>query len=182
MKGFPSKRYKTILVDPPWPLAQELPYEKMPISKIAALPVKRLADKDCYLFLWTTNSMLPEAFGILEAWGFKYVQTITWCKSHGLGRPPYTATEHIIMARRGQPSRSHATKALTTLAGGHGVWIQEKRVLNWFQTFTKLRHSEKPNESYDVIESLSPGPYVELFSRKKREGWDAWGKQLATLS
>jgi len=178
MKGFPKGKYKTILVDPPWPVAQALPYEKMPISKIISLPIERLADKDCYLFLWTTCNMQEEAYGVLNAWKFKWVQTITWCKNYGLGRPPYTATEQLLMARRGQPSRPHSSYSQTTLSNDSGVWLQEKRILNWFQTYDKPKHSEKPQQSYDIIESLSPGPYIELFARSKRDNWTSWGNQV----
>ena len=41
----------------------------------------------------------------------------------------------------------------------------------------KREHSRKPDELYDIIESCSPGPYLELFSRGKRTGWSVWGNQ-----
>lgn len=178
MKGLPKSKYKTILIDPPWPVVQHVPYEKMPLSKIITLPIIRLADKDAYVFLWTTNTMMQEAFGVLDAWKLKWVQTITWCKNYGLGRPPYTATEHLLMARKGQPSRPHSSVIHATLANSQGVWLREKQILNWFQTYDKPKHSEKPQQSYDIIETLSPGPYLELFARKPRAQWATWGNEI----
>ncbi len=162
---FPEKKYRTILIDPPWPVTHnqvDIPYDLMPISEIAALPVRQLTEENAYVFLWATNSMLPEAFGLLKLWKLKYVQLITWCKNYGLGRPPYTATEHLIMARVGNPLRSHS---------------KGERDLNWFATQHKPKHSVKPDESYKLIERISDGPYLELFARRARKGWDGWGDQ-----
>jgi len=162
---FPEEKYRTVLIDPPWPVTHnqvDLPYTTMPISEIASIPMNQLTEKDAYVFLWTTNSMIDEALGLIKLWRLRYVTMITWCKNYGLGRPPYTATEHIIMVRRGNPPRPHMQEG-------------EERLFNWFATNQKMKHSVKPEESYLLVEKVSQGPYLELFARKARSGWDGWG-------
>lgn len=181
MKAKPvSGRYRTLLIDPPWPVKSNqspIPYSTMPLTKIAALPIGQLTEKHSTVFLWTTNSMMEEAFGLLRLWRLTYTQTITWCKNYGLGRAPYTATEHMLMAFKGQPGRGHMTDGYTRLSDGN-LWLTHPRPLNWFSTQHRPKHSEKPEEAYKLIESISEGPYLEMFARTQRPGWSAWGNQL----
>jgi len=120
--GADLKRYSTIVVDPPWrygkwgkaskpnyeghiPKESDLPYEWMSIDEIKALPVGSLANKNCELYLWTTQKYLPDAFEVIKAWGFKYCQTLTWCKKpmgKGQGGVYCPTTEFMILARRGK--------------------------------------------------------------------------------
>lgn len=168
MIPLPEQKFKTIVIDPPWPVSQgqtEVPYKTMPISSIASLPIRQLTEKNCYVFLWTTNNMMEEAFGLLRLWRLKYVQTITWCKNYGMGRPPYTATEHVLMSRIGQPPRNHSD-----LTG-------EDRIFNWFKTDNKPKHSQKPDEGFKLIEQVSEPSRLEMFARKPREGWITWGDE-----
>lgn len=163
----PTKKYKTILIDPPWPIPgdrNKVPYPVMPIAEIARMPIEDLMDKDCMVFLWTTNNMIEEALAIIRGWRLNYKTMITWCKNYGLGRPPYVATEHLIMATKGQPLRPHTQEG-------------EERILNWFSTSAKPKHSQKPIEAYEIIEAISEGPGLELFARSAREGWDCWGNE-----
>lgn len=175
-------RYRTIVADPPWhyegfatmpgsPLKwghatkrEPMPYPSMTLAQIRALPVRDLADEHALLFLWTTNRYLPDAFGVAEAWGFQYRQTLVW---HKTGNPsPFGGTvapnhaEYLIVAARGKPTVSGR------LAGS--VLAVPKPHMN---------HSEKPEAFLDHIETLSAGPYVELFARRNRLGWDTWGNE-----
>lgn len=179
IKNLPLKKFKTVVIDPPWPISQsvDMPYKTMTISAIAGLPIRQLTEKDCYVFLWTPNSMMEEAYGILRLWKLKHVQTITWCKHYGLGRPPYTATEHILMARAGQLKRGHDAKLNRTLADGNS-WQTNDLVMNWFNTYHRPKHSEKPQEAYDIIQSVSQEPRLEMFARVAREGWVTCGDEL----
>jgi N6-adenosine-specific RNA methylase IME4 len=106
-------KYRTIVADPPWPISwrfqptiglRHLNYSTLPIAEIAQLPVRDLADNDCTLFLWTTNGFLPEALGIVRIWRFEYRMLWTWCKPTGLGSHPRNATEHLVLASRGNPT------------------------------------------------------------------------------
>ena len=174
-----SAPYSTIVADPPWRYEQggprsepdptsgrvarfhPPPYPTMTVAEIAALPVADLADRHAHLYLWTTNRYLRDAFDVAKAWGFKHSQTLTWCKPPrgiGPGGAFSNTTEFVLYCRRG--SLPYQTRIDTT-------WWQWKR----------RAHSVKPDEFMDVVERISPGPYVELFARAARPGWDRWGNQ-----
>jgi N6-adenosine-specific RNA methylase IME4 len=167
--------YSTIVADPPWAYRQQqgriltsanrsatrpdAQYQRMTADEVAALPVGDLAADNAHLYLWTTNPILPESFPVLEAWGFNYVTTLTWRKIGTLGMGYYFRgdTEHVLFGVRGslpiEPSN---------------------RRRNWFEA-PKSKHSAKPAAFGDLVEAVSPGPYVELFARAPRLGWDSWG-------
>jgi N6-adenosine-specific RNA methylase IME4 len=178
-------RYRTIVADPPWHYdgfarsrggrwadgtsamdTAVLPYGSMTIWEIAALPVLGMADKDCRLFLWTTNRYLRDAFMVVEAWGFRYAQTLVW---HKTGNPtPFGGSvapihaEFLLVGSRGRPACQHRLKS---------------SVLSIDTNPAVLTHSQKPEAFIDFIEHVSPGPYVELFARRARFGWDYWGDE-----
>ena len=123
------------------------------------LPVDKLADDDCHIYLWITNRSLPKGFALLEKWGFRYITTLTWCKpSFGMGNYFRGSTEHVLFGVRGsQP-------------------LKRKNVGTWFSAPRgPLGHSSKPVEFYDLVESCSPGPSLEMFARGNRDGWVSWG-------
>lgn len=170
-----SPPYSTIVADPPWRYEQAtashwpklahtgpgnpMPYSMMSIEDISAMPVSDLAASDSHLYLWTTNRYLRASYGIAEAWGFKFSQILTWCKpTHGVasGGAYSPTTEFMLFARRG---------SLKPLSRTDSTWWE----------WPRGAHSVKPGGALDVIETVSPGPYVELFARQPRLGWDAWG-------
>lgn len=182
--------YRTIVIDPPWPLAKGGPlrgregfldvqnaaslpmkYPTMTVEQIAELPVARLAEDDAHLYLWTTSGFLPAAFTVLKAWGFTYSTTLVWAKAPigaGLGGAYGIATEFVLFARRGR-------LAATSKIGRN--WFTWKRP---YDARGKPIHSAKPPAFLDMVEQVSPGPYVELFARPPhRLGWDVWGDQSA---
>lgn len=169
-------KYRTIVADPPWDYPEgfalgpghgelevrPLPYPSMTIEDIAALPVRDFADRECRLFLWTTNRYLREAFDILETWGFRYRQTLVWHKTDA-NLPASVApnsAEFILVGTRGFPARG---------IGFPSAVIAIPR---------KGSHSTKPEAFMDYIETVSQPPYLELFARRKRIGWDVWGNQV----
>lgn len=172
-------RYSTIVADPPWAYEggfngfgkrRALPYESMSIEEITSLPVPRLSAKEGYLFLWATNRHLPAAFFVLDAWGFTYRQTLTWDKGDvgsGLGGMFATNSEFVLV---GQNIRS-GTNA-------HGARTNGERVPTSVFRWPRGEHSQKPEAFLDVVERVAPGPYLELFARRRRLGWDAWGDQV----
>lgn len=139
-----------------------LDYATMPIAEIAALPVPDFAADDCAMYLWTTNTFLPEALGIVRIWRFEYRMLWTWCKPTGMGAHPRNATEHIVIAHRGRPGQILPRTAPQTL--------------NWLRAPVG-GHSEKPAAFMDTIEAISPSPRLELFARSQRLGWDSWGNE-----
>ena len=164
--GLPPGGFATILVDPPWPLQSgEKHYRTMSLARIKALPVGALAARDAHLWLWTTNALLPRAYEVAEAWGFTVRSPLTWVKFRlGLGGRYQlrNATEQLLFCTRGRAplgSRSQPT---------------------WFNA-PVTEHSRKPAEQFAIIERVSPGPYLELFARRRPESnqpWAVWGDQV----
>lgn len=160
------QRYAALLADPPWDLQQtgsrgaERHYPLMTVDQIAALPVGRLAQPDAHLWLWVTNATLRAGHGVMEAWGFTYRSCLTWIKARmGLGHYLRNQTEHLLLGTRGKAP---------VLFRSQGTWfyapVQE--------------HSHKPEEQYAIIERCSPGPYLELFARRRQPGWYVWGNEV----
>ena len=164
--GLPPGGFATILVDPPWPAQSgEKHYRTMSLARITALPVGALAARDAHLWLWTTNALLPRAYEVAEAWGFTVRSPLTWVKFRlGLGGRYQlrNATEQLLFCTRGKAplgSRSQPT---------------------WFNA-PVTEHSRKPAEQFAIIERVSPGPYLELFARRRPESnqpWAVWGDQV----
>jgi N6-adenosine-specific RNA methylase IME4 len=146
-----------------------MPYPTMTVDEIAALPVASLMERHAHLYLWTTNRFLDGAFDVVRAWGFRYSTTLVWCKAPigaGLGGAYGIATEYLIYARRGSPE---------DLGRVGRNWFTWKRPYN---DAGKPKHSGKAREAYDLIEKVSPGPYLELFAREPaRDGWSTWGNE-----
>ena len=178
-------KYRTIIADPPWPYAQPLgrgkkagvvargglPYSAMTIQSIAQMPIQRLADDDCQLWLWTTNSHIHEALHVIDAWGFTYKTMATWAKTQiGLGYWLRGQTEHCILAIKGHPRAK--------LTGPNGATGNA-----WSTLITAPRsdHSTKPQAFYDMAENIGESPRLELFARRLRLGWDAWGDEAKTI-
>jgi N6-adenosine-specific RNA methylase IME4 len=171
-----SPPYSTIVADPPWHYGQRpvggarpgtmgaakpFPYSTMSIEEIRALPVGDLAATDSVLWLWTTNRWLPESFGVMAAWGFTYRQTLVWGKNNPMpvGSVAPSGAEFLLAGKRGAPAME---------------WVWPSSVIVTPRPSSR-QHSVKPDNFMDYIEMSSPGPYVELFCRRPRLGWDAWG-------
>lgn len=179
-KSLGSQKFATILADPPWrfqnktgkvaPEHKRLSrYDTMSLEEICALPVPEIAADTAHLYLWVPNALLPEGLAVLSAWGFNYKANVVWHKvrkdggsdGRGVGFYFRNVTELILFGTRGKNAR--------TLAPG-------RRQVNLFST-RKREHSRKPDEQYEIIESCSPGPYLELFARGTRPKWTVWGNQ-----
>lgn len=168
-------RYRTIVADPPWEYEgfvpsrtgsrfwhRPLPYDMLGVDDIAELPVHDFADRDCRLFLWATNRYLGAAFDIARRWGFDYQQTLVWRKTGNPtpmgGSVAPNHAEYLLVCRRGSPPRLG-------------------RLISSVIDAPKGEHSRKPDAFLDRIEVISPGPYLEMFARRQRLGWDTWGDQ-----
>lgn len=178
----PKKKYKAILSDPAWSFktysekgkdrSPEQHYDCMPIEDIYRLPVQDIADQNCILFLWVTFPLLKEGIKTLEEWGFTYkTVAFTWAKKNksNLG----------FFMGNGYYSRANAEICLLGTKGKIEVKSRSVRQL----IVSPLReHSRKPDEIYSRIEQLVDGPYLEMFSRNNREGWDSWGLEAGKFS
>lgn len=163
-------KFATIMIDPPWDWSDEgdgdqlgrarPDYATMTKQQLLDLPLPDLADDDCHLYLWITNRSLPKGFELMEKWGFRYVTAITWAKPHfGMGNYFRGQTEHVLFGVKGsQPLKRKDVGTLFNASRGPNG------------------HSSKPPEFYDLVESCSPGPYLEMFSRCDRDGWTTWGE------
>lgn len=166
-----GRKFSTIVLDPPWDWGDEgdadqlgrarPTYATMSIEAISNLPVEDLAEKNAHIYLWITNRSLPKGFALLERWGFRYITTITWVKpSFGMGNYFRGSTEQILFGVRG---------SLPLLRNNVGTHFCASR---------PGEHSTKPDESYKLIESCSPGPWLEMFARTLRPGWSQWGAEV----
>ena len=184
--------YACIVADPPWKVsagrsigryemrdgkqlfgvtdnaARKLAYPSMTVEQIKALQVESIAAPDAHLYLWTVNRYLRDAFDVAKAWGFTFSTVLTWAKKPmggGLGGAYGISTEFCLFCRRGS---LRASRRVT------GTWFDWKRPYKDGYP----NHSAKPPEFMAMVETVSPGPYVELFARERRPGWHAWGNEV----
>ena len=170
--------YRTIVADPPWEYdrasglgssrAAADNYPTMSNQAIANLPIREQAATDAHLYLWVTN---PRIFAegrdsvspveILRLWGFRYVTMLTWHKlgAPGMGWYFRGDTEHVLFGVRGSLPIPPAVRESNHFAASRTI------------------HSAKPDRFYEMVERVSPGPYLELFARRRRYGWDVWGNE-----
>ena len=139
----------------------------MSLQDICNLPINNIANDDSVLLMWVVDPLLDKAFKVIEAWGFKYKTVgFTWAKTNkkslgfftGLGYWTRGNPEMCLLATKGKPKR--ISKSVPQLV------VEQRR-----------EHSRKPDIMYNHIENLLEGPYVELFARTQRSGWDSWGNQ-----
>ncbi len=166
------KKYQIIYADPPWRYQNkktggsmksgaDAQYSTMSTQEICDLPVQDIAHKNSVLFLWATVPLLPEAFKVLDAWGYKYKTMLTWRKimSLGMGFWFRGQTEHLLLGVKGKVNAFRIQKA------------------NFIQCKAGA-HSTKPIEFRILIDLVDLNPKIELFARQKTPGWDVWGNEV----
>ena len=175
-----NRKFATVLADPPWRFANKTGkmapehkrlsrYTTMSFDEIGELPVSSITADTAHLYLWIPNALLPYGLEVMRQWGFEYKTNLVWYKVRKDGGPDRrgvgfyfrNVTEVILFGIRGRNAR--------TLAQGRR---QENIIVS-----RKREHSRKPDEQYALIEACSPGPFIELFARGKRNGWCVWGNQ-----
>ena len=163
-----QQRFKTLLVDPPWDVNQRgnygaiHHYDLMSVERLKAMPIKDLTEDNAHCWLWVTNGTIRQGFDVLEAWGFQVKSVLTWTKPRlGLGVYLRNCTEHVLLGVRGKAP---------ILCNRQPSWIHA----------VVLDHSHKPEEVFAIIERCSPGPYLELFARRRQPGWSVWGNEIAS--
>jgi N6-adenosine-specific RNA methylase IME4 len=182
----PCSRFACVVADPPWDLKMgksrtmngavkrgkwndpaqaneeiaDLAYPTMSIEEIAALKIP--AADDAHLYIWTINKYIRETYDIARAWGFEPSTMLYWLKQPmglGLGGAFVPCVEPILFCRRGK------------------LPVKKRMDRNWWG-WPRGRHSAKPEEFQSIVEQVSPGPYLEMFARRKRYGWHAWGNEI----
>lgn len=167
--------FRVIVADPPWPFADKLPgakrgaaknYSLLNVDEIARFALPPIAD-DAWLFLWRVAAMQEEALSVVRAWGFQPKSEIVWLKmtkrwtpAFGMGRYVRAAHETCVVATRGRVQP--AVRNVRSVFGSR-----------------RLEHSRKPDVFFEIVEELTGGgPYLELFARRRRDGWSAIGDEL----
>ncbi len=199
-RGLPSLedmgRYATVVVDPPWsakgyptgyldrargperngpPVHRDFDYPLMTLDAIKALAIPDVLERDSYLFLWTINGFLRPAFDVLDAWGVKYMFTMTWHKPHGpkpVGYPVYNS-EFVLVGRQGRPLAMDTRdfrlttcwEAPTNPNPAPGAWGRQ------------IIGCAKPDGFYDLVRRVTPGPRLDVFARRRIEGFHRWGNE-----
>ncbi len=174
-----ANKYGAIYLDPPWAFetfsgkqvtahrSVEDHYATMPLHRIASLPVPELAARNCAVFMWVVDSHLDAGLLLFKIWGLAYkTRVFTWVKTTqdgtpriGMGYWSRKQTEICLLATQGSPKRLDK--------GVRELHMEERR-----------EHSRKPDEFRRRIERLVAGPYLEMFARQRRPGWDAWGNEV----
>ena len=177
----PHGPYGTLLADPPWrfmnrtgkvaPEHKRLSrYDTMSVEEICALPVSDAMAGKSHCYLWVPNALLAEGLQVMKAWGFTYKANLVWHKvrkdggsdGRGVGFYFRNVTELVLFGARGNLRTLAPARSQVNLLGTR-----------------KREHSRKPDEFYPIVERCSPGPYLELFARYPRTGWDVWGNESA---
>lgn len=182
------KKYKTIVADPPWQYksrgqgsskshrpnsygasaSSHERYGSMSIEELKRMPIKDMSENKSHLYLWVTNAFIERGWQLCKDWGFEPKTVVTWGKIRKVdGRPSMKtgyyfrgATEHFIFATKGN-------LRLKTKVCEPTLFLSER-----------LPHSVKPEWFYELVERCSDGNYLELFARRKRNGWDSFGNQI----
>ncbi|MCC6127448.1 MAG: hypothetical protein IT426_21020 [Pirellulales bacterium] len=164
-----GRRFSTIYADPPWPYNNQATraatcnhYPAMTLDEICNEPVKTLCEDNAHLHLWTTNAFLLNAFEVMDAWGFDYKSCFIWVKPQmGIGNYWRVSHEFLLFGIRGKSP---------FLDKGQRSWIEMERT----------EHSRKPAEVRNLIEKVSPGPYLEMYGRQvpSNSTWTVYGNQV----
>lgn len=194
----PFGGFDLIMADPAWRFdlfaesgedkAPQGQYECMSVEDICALPVEAIAAPDALLWLWATNPMLPEAFTVLDAWGFTFKTAGTWVKrtkhgkdAFGTGYVLRSSNEPFLIGTRGSPKTTRSTRSTVASyandfdALGDEPWPSSSITIE----AVAREHSRKPDEAFVAAEELMPdAKRIELFSRQFRDGWSVWGNEV----
>ncbi|HEV8466064.1 MAG TPA: MT-A70 family methyltransferase [Pseudolabrys sp.] len=165
----PSDKYRVIYADPPWDYGahaqpdyqteQRDHYAVMELDAICAEHVSDWVEDDAVLFLWVTSPILEKAFSVIQAWGFQYKASFVWDKiKHNMGHYNSVRHELLLICTRGACQPDH------------------QQLFDSVQSIERGKHSAKPVEFYDIIETLyTHGRRLEMYGRQRRDGWDVYG-------
>lgn len=171
--SLPDKKYKTIVIDPPWEVStdikhksmhspvRQLPYHTMTDEELLKFPIQSICEEDCNVFLWTINSKLQFSFELLEAWGFKFHTILIWDKKDGLNLNGFRrVAEYVYYGYKGKMEIKPKFKNIPTIFSEH-----------------RREHSRKPDIFYKLVREATPEPRIDIFARRRHYGFDAWGDQ-----
>ncbi len=171
VEEFPNGKFRVLYADPPWKYGDELVesygpaglhYPTMTLTELCTLPIQPLAEDNAVLFLWATSPMLPEALQLVKAWGFEYKASFIWDKvKHNMGHYNSVRHELLLICTRGS------------------CLPDSSELIDSVQVIERTEHSVKPEEFRQIIDKLYPlGNRIELFARRKVDGWQNWGNEI----
>ena len=175
-----GRKFATVLADPPWQFTNRTGkmapehkrlsrYSTMTLQEIKDLPVEAIVEDRAHLYLWVPNALLAEGLQVMDHWGFTYKSNIIWYKVRKDGGPDRRGVGFYF--------RNVTEMILFGVRGKHVRTLQPGRTQENIISTRKREHSRKPDEQYEIIESCSWGPRIELFARGPRKGWVVWGNQ-----
>lgn len=174
----PNKKYNVIYADPPWKYANggvpsggvDAQYQTMKIDDIKSMDIRSISENDCILFLWATFPMLKQALDVIQSWGFKYKTLgFSWLKLNKDGSPFFGI---------GYYTRSNQQVCLIATRGKAHSLVKSKSLSSFVST-QRTRHSQKPQVFKDkIVQLVGDIPRIQLFARKRTNGWDCWGNQV----
>lgn len=177
--------FGTVYCDPPWKYgnqgtrgATDNHYATMTQDELLALPVSDVAAERAHLHLWTTNVFLPDALELISAWGFRYVSMMVWAKK----KREFHADLPVMRGRLGIGNYWRVSHELMLLGvrGKKVTFARHDKHVDSVQVYNPTKHSAKPPEVRELIETTSPGPYLEMFAREAAPGWTAWGNEVTS--
>jgi site-specific DNA-methyltransferase (adenine-specific) len=179
-----SNKYNIIYADPPWKYGSKQPfrsggvrfhsldeeYPTVSTREMCEWNVGRIADTDCALFMWTTDSHIEEAIQLMRAWGFKYVTVaFIWRKITKNGKQ---------VSNLGSWTMKNCELCLFGTKGAMKKYKRSNSVQQLF-SYERTKHSEKPHCVREFIEDMFGDlPRIELFARQSVDGWDCWGNEV----
>ncbi|MGF1476959.1 MAG: MT-A70 family methyltransferase [Geminicoccaceae bacterium] len=181
----PRVDYRVIYADPPWHFqtyskrgkgrSAEAHYDCMSLDRIKSLPVADWAADNALLLMWTTDPLLPQALSVIESWGFTYKTVGFYWAKLNKGAKDRLFTEQDLFVGMGFWTRANPEMCLLATKGSPK---RQSAAVRRLVMAKRREHSRKPEEVYRRIEALSDGPYLELFARDRRRGWDVWGREI----
>lgn len=187
----PEQTFDIIYADPPWDYNGKLQYDKssksaenidfarnifissavfkyptLKLEQLVQIPIHEIAKPDCLLFMWTSSPHLVHAIELGNAWGFEYrTVAFVWDKMvHNPGKYTLSNCELCLVFKRGRIPTPRGARNIQQLI-----------------RFPRGKHSEKPVQVLQAIEKMFPTQKrIELFARKKFQGWEVWGLEVPT--
>lgn len=178
--------YRVILADPPWAYRNEKTggtnmisgasshYPVMSMEDLKQMPINEISHADSILILWVTNPLIPQGVELVKAWGFEYVTGFPWIKVKNVSHSLWDGID-IKLNRMALGFWVRGVSEYVMIAKRGNIHPPSDRFIGLLAN--NIRHSRKPNDIYQLAESFD-GPYLELFARRRRPGWDAFGNEV----
>lgn len=189
LPDLPEGEFKTVMADPPWAYDDDLPgpgrgsashYDTLHYGTVMGMgpQIRKVTASHAHLYLWTTNSFMEEALQVVDEWGFDQKTILTWVKVTDEPRSlPHERDHEVSVSERigmGNYFRNTTEHLIFGVKGTRGIELNSMPTHFYAE---RSEHSSKPEKAYRLVEAASPGPRLELFSRRNRKSWTVWGDE-----